>query len=430
MADDQTPTRIGFLVDGNPDTELLSALYEFDALGVRVKVPYLADADHHSRWWSHGVMFMDDVHRTKYDYSPPTEFDYYDSEGSVALIGCQSGRGKERFGGTSPAVGVGVINARYAVEGACTATHYLKPNGFRSEMDGLGNWLGYSAISSIVKYKKDGDQSYEVSTTAKQVEAMSLARSMNLRAVARAIRSGNQTAEVTYRSSVFLETFMKSGRDWDEHLALHKDIRSLLRIAAWKPINFQSHEVASLKETVTIEGEEKRTWPKVRTAVTGLAPSSWSMADRFLFTYSDIGRVGLGKWLKLVNDYSRGIDPFVRLLDLEGATIDARMSQLGIAVEAMGYQSLIDSGHTPTAANKVKVKERIDHLLDEVAGTYTFDTTFAQDFTDSYNSVKHANRAVVPPQTKLDHYREGVRLLRAWVAVKVGMPASVVAIRW
>lgn len=129
MAEDQTPTRIGFLVDGDPDTELLSALYEFDELGVRVKVPYLADADDHSRWWSHGVMFMDDIDRTKHNYSPPTEFDYYDSEGSVALIGCQSGRGKHRFGGPGPAMGVGVINARYAVEGAWTATNYRKPNG-------------------------------------------------------------------------------------------------------------------------------------------------------------------------------------------------------------------------------------------------------------------------------------------------------------
>ncbi len=430
MADDQTPTRIGFLVDGNPDSDLLTALYEFDELGVRVKVPYLVDADDRSRWWSQGVMFMDDVDRTRYSYDPPTEFDYYDNEGSVALIGCRSGPGERRFGGTTPAAGVGVINARYAVEGSWAAAHYLKPNGFRSEMDGLGQWLGYSALSSVVKYKKDDGRSYEFSTTAKQVEAMRLARSMNLSAVARAVGSGHQTPDVTYRSRVFLETFMKSGRDWDEHLALHKAVRSLLRLAAWKPINFQSHEVASLKETVTINGQGKQTWSKVRTAVTGIAPSSWNTTDRFLFTYKDIGRVGLGKWLQLMNDYSRGLEPLVRLLDLEGATIDAHMSQIGIAVEGIGYQSLIESGNTPAAANNVKVKARVDHLLNEVAGCYAFDTTFAQDFTDSYNSVKHANRAVVSPQAKFDHYREGVRLLRAWVAVKVGMPASLVATRW
>lgn len=208
MAGDRTPTRIGFLADGNPDSDLLSALYEFDELGVRVKVPYLVHADDRSRWWSQGVMFTDDVDRTRYSYDPPTEFDYYDSEGSVALIGCRSGRGKKRFGGTAPATGVGVINARYAVEGARAAAHYLKPNGFRSEMDGLGHWLGYSALNSVLKYRKDDDQSYEMSTTAKQVEAMRLARSMNLSAVARAIGSGHRTPDVTYRSRVFLQTFM------------------------------------------------------------------------------------------------------------------------------------------------------------------------------------------------------------------------------
>jgi hypothetical protein len=297
-------------------------------------------------------------------------------------------------------------------------------------MDGLGHWLGYSALSSVFKFKRDDQQSYEISTTAKQVDAMRLARSMNLKATARAIGSGHQTPDVTYQSKVFLETFLKTGKEWDEHLALHKAVRSLLRVAAWKPINFQSHEAASLKETVTINGEEKQTWSTVRTAATGIAPLSWNTGDRFLFTYSDIGRAGLGKWLKLVDDYSRGIDPLVRLLDLAGATIDAHMSQIGIAVEAFGYQSLIDSGLTPNAANGKSVKERVDHLLTEVAGTYAFGPTFAQDFATSYNSVKHANKAVVSPQTKFEHYREGVRLLRAWVAAKVGVPVALIATRW
>ena len=139
---------------------------------------------------------------------------------------------------------------------------------------------------------------------------------MNLKAIGYATGSGLDTPEVTYRSIVFLETFVKSGREWDEHLALHGAVRSLLRVSAWKPINFQSHKAASLKETVTIRDEEKQLWREVRTATTGIAPVSWTSADRFLFTYSDIGRAGLGKWLKLSDQVSRGMQPLVRLLDL------------------------------------------------------------------------------------------------------------------
>src|SRR5690606_34431858 len=112
----------------------------------------------------------------------------------------------------------------------------------------------------------------------------------------------------------------------------------------------------------------------------------------------------------------------IRLLDLEGATVDAHVMQLGIAMEAIGYRALIDSGQTPASANSSSVKNRVDFILAEVGNAITFSTTsFAQDFADSYNSVKHANRTPVAPATKLEHYRQGVQLLRAWIGLRLGL---------
>lgn len=139
----------------------------------------------------------------------------------------------------------------------------------------------------------------------------------------------------------------------------------------------------------------------------------------------------MSRWLKIMKGYERGVRPLVHLLELKDATIDAHMAQLGIAVEAIGYQSLIDSGLTPGAANGKKLHQRINHLLSEVDGALPFSTTtFANDFADSYNSVKHANRAEVLPAVKREHIRQGVQMLRAWVAIKMGVKASVVKTRW
>ncbi|MFG2091387.1 MULTISPECIES: HEPN domain-containing protein [unclassified Spirillospora] len=135
--------------------------------------------------------------------------------------------------------------------------------------------------------------------------------------------------------------------------------------------------------------------------------------------------------MNLADKYSRGINPLVQLLDLEGATIDAHVAQLGIAIEAIGYQALIDSGMIERDANRKSVKERIDHLLLEVAGALDFDhATFVQNFADTYNSVKHANRDIVGPEVKVENYRKGVTLLRAWVAVRLGVKKSVLVTRF
>jgi hypothetical protein len=426
-----TQTRIGFLADGDPDTDLMTALYEHDALGVRIRVPFLVSSgDMRGRWWSQGVLHVDDPHRTKYTYSPPTELDYFDNMGSVGLIGCSSGASNQRFGGPSSDAGVGVINARFALEGAGLASNYLKINGLRSEIDGLGHWLGYSALKTIIKFPKDGS-AHEITTSLAPVDAMPLGRVLNLKAVAQGVSSGPQTPEITYRSRVHLETFVKSATEWQDHLTPHLAVRELLRVASWKQINFQSHQAASANETITINGAQRQPWREVRTATTGIALPTWTANDRFLFAYSDIERAGVTRWLKLSQAYGRGVKPLVQLLDLEGATIDAHVSQLGIAVEAIGYQALIDSGKSPAAANGTRVETRIEHLLTEVVGGISFNhATFAKDLADTYNSVKHANRATVAPALKLEHYRQGVAMLRAWVAVRLGVKKAVLAQRW
>jgi hypothetical protein len=410
--------RIGFLFDGDPTTDLMSALYEFDETGVRLHVPFMSNEDVRSRWWSHGILHMDDLDRTKYYYEPASELDYIDYKGPVGLLGCVSSDATRDVGG---GVGRGTISARYALEGAREAANFTKLNGFRSEIDGLSYWLAYSAHQTSIKRQKDGRPS-EVTTTMKPVDAVTLGTSLNLKAIAKGTAPGGWSPEAAYRSRVFIETFSTRPREWQEHLELHYAVRNLVRVAAWRPINFQSHQATSLKESVDLRGKLHNQWREVRTATTGVADSVWRTQDRFMFAFSEIGTKGISRWLKLVSKYEHGITPLVGLLDLEGATIDAIISQLGIAIEAVGYQSLVDSGKTPAAANRTNVANRIDHLIDEVRGSLSFPhATFGQGFADSYNSVKHANRDVVAPEVKIDHFQNGVELLRVWIALRLGL---------
>mgnify|MGYP000904206607 FL=1 len=42
--------------------------------------------------------------------------------------------------------------------------------------------------------------------------------------------------------------------------------------------------------------------------------------------------------------------------------------------------------------------------------------------TESYNSIKHANRARVDRLQSLNAWREGVLVFRGWVALRLGVP--------
>lgn len=425
MPEQLEPPRIGFLFDGDPDTGLMSATYEHDVDGVRLRVPFRSRDDIRARWWSAGIQYADDPDRTRYSYSTPTELDYIDNQGPVALIGCQSAGATTQLVGSG--IGVGTIRARYAIEKARSATDFLQLNGLRSQIDGLSYWLAFAAHKTSVKWPKGGG--WEVTTTMTPVDDLKLAQPLALKATVVGSAPGGWSPDVQYRSTVYVETYTKTMREWDEHLRLHYAIRNLARIAAWHPINFQSHQAASRHDTSeNASGKTFPNWREVRTAMTGIAEPSWSPSDRFLFYFSDIGTRGISRWLKLAATYDRGLAPFVQLLDLEGVTVDAVLSQLGIVLEALGYQALIEAGRTPAAANATTVEGRVKHLLQEVAGCLTFPHgDFAGDFARSYNSVKHANRKQLPPHIKAEHFRQGVQLVRLWVALRLGVSKSKLA---
>lgn len=418
VANESRVTRVGFLSDN--DSDEMAAVYEFDDVSVRLHIPFHAHVDVRERWWGHGIQYMDDPQRMRYKYSPPDELLYYDSSGTVALLGCTSGPARWNF-----RFGTGTIRARFAVEGAHDPAHYVKINGLRSEIDGLSHWIGIAAHSTEVSLPSDG-KPLQVTTTMTSVDDIPLARSLNLKVAVRGSAPGAWSPEVTYRSQAFVETQTSRKHDWSDHLEHHTALRDLLRVAAWKPINFQSHHATSTNERMPLsDGREVSLWHEVRTVTTGISDPTWRQGDRFLFSFADITRVGVAKWLILSRSYRRGIEPFVRLLDLEGATVDAVLSQLGIAIEAIGYQALIDSGRSPGGANRTTVERRIDHLLGEVAGTLTFaDATFARNFTESYNSIKHANRPQVDPGIKIENLRNGVELIRTWIALRLGVKSN------
>lgn len=116
--------RIGFLADGDPNTELMSAIYEYDETGVRLHVPFLAHADPRARWWASG-MYMDDPDRTKYSYAPPAELNYFDAQGRVGLIACDRGPSTNNLG---LGVGRGTVRAR----ATRWRKHTMRPTTFGS----------------------------------------------------------------------------------------------------------------------------------------------------------------------------------------------------------------------------------------------------------------------------------------------------------
>lgn len=427
------PSRVGHLNLKGDFSELLPAtLDESDRGGVLLRVPYLV-GNFPERWfWGTLHQYIGSDGKPMPPEHPPAELDYFDNKGSVGLVGCRSaGGGSMLFGGFSASSGVGELAANFAVEKAARAANYAKINGFRSEIDGLGHWLDLWAHHTTMTLPKDGSP-VSVTTTMDIPPDLRLASKLNLCATVRGTAPGSLEPEIRYTSRALLQTYTKSERDWAEHLQVHRAIRDLLRVAIWKPVAFIGHEATSDKEKIAIknDAEPKSRWCEVKTAATGVGPAVWGKNEQPLFVFADIKRAGIQRWLAFVEQNRRGLRPFLRLLDIREGTIDEHMTQLGIALEAFGYQAFLDSGTSEQRADKKTMEQRVRKIASEVSQCVSgVPVTFAKDVADGYNAVKHANRPDPDPADLIVSYRLGVKIVRAWIALRLGVPECVIAER-
>lgn len=433
MADSAAPTsRVGHLNLRGDFSELLPATLEQARGGVLVRIPYLV-GNFPERWfWSELGQHIGPDGQVVPPELPPAELDYFDNKGSVGLVGCRSaGGGSVLFGGFSASSGIGELAANFAVEKAVHAANYAKINGFRSEIDGLGHWLNLWAHRTTMTASKSGG-SQNVTTTIDVPPDLRLASRLNLSATVRGTAPGSLAPEIRYTSTALLQTFSMKERDWADHIQMHRAIRDLVRVAVWKPIMFRGHEVTSNKEKVAVtSGDEPRQrWCEVKTAVTGIGDGVWGKNERPLFVFADIKSAGVQKWLKFTDENHRGLRPFLRLLDIRQGTVDEHMAQLGIAIEAFGYQAFRDAGVSEARADKKTMEQRVRKIAAEVGGCIpSIPTTFPKDFADGYNAVKHANRTEPNLDDMIVNYRLGVRIVRAWIALRLGVAEAVVAQR-
>lgn len=86
--------RMGWFIDGDPDTPHAAVSLEDDGQRIVLTIPTLdlgRRAGPYSRWGTSGVvMFGDDPDRTRHSYEPPDVCQFFDVAGPVALVGCRA----------------------------------------------------------------------------------------------------------------------------------------------------------------------------------------------------------------------------------------------------------------------------------------------------------------------------------------------------
>lgn len=170
-------SRIGLMIDGLPETPRVAVKLERSDRGVEITVPWLDwPSDLYQFWFSGGIHYVDDPARTKRRYEPPAAISFYDAHGRVGLVGSRVSGSKMTFG--QVAFGEGRLRFDYTVLGASSGPAYESINGLRSEVEGLGTWIGLRSLEA----QRTVDEAGRVNSVQLQVKSsppLRVARQLN-----------------------------------------------------------------------------------------------------------------------------------------------------------------------------------------------------------------------------------------------------------
>ena len=411
--------RLGWFLDGNPDTDHIAVMLRDTGAAIELTIPLmemLGGDDPYGRWWSTGILFMDDPDRSKYSYKPPRVLMMRDDYGPVVLVGCRSSGYRSSF-----VVGRGRIVANYAVLGG-ESLGYEEVRGMRTEMPALAAWTRLSGME--VSVESDGEnRAKSVQMTLTSPQPVALARRMNL-TMQPTWRTERPSGSFIATEGVKLETTVSKARSWDDHLQVHGALLDLVSIAAWRPFGYSVVEVprADEKRGGGANPSAGASWLKV---ATHRLPKheEWDKEPQFLFPYHEVAPRGVKRWLRLRSDYGRVVGPLLNILRSDEPWSHASLVQSGIALEVLGYlvDTIKNHGANLNNRSQMNFKVGLQVVLDDMETKPFSDTAgWIARASDAYMGAKHPDRAEPDSLDMLNALRENLLVLRFWIALQIG----------
>lgn len=410
--------RVGEFIDFYPETPSVKVTLERSESGINVTLPWSEPDSPYAQWF----MAKSGMRRLPSGPDPlpvPKRVLFHDSHGSVLLIRCWA-RG---FHSSVFGPGSGTLWARAAIMGVDDEVEFDCPHGLQTEISGLRAWLG---VSSWKEEHAWADSPPVTTLTSQHLASIEVGQ---YKGVSLDFQPNWQVVPEESRDrSVLLDLLRVVTRSaeplaWDEHCQLHRAVRDLLVLSRWRAESCV--EVLALRNDDPLRTLDGKThgaqWRSVIVSddERAEAPSGYRP---HLLPYDKLQAAGILRWLELRDGFSRALDPVISSVDLRGVTANTLLAHTGPGLEALGYLLMLRDGSSEGAAARATLRSRLERVLQDVSEVLPFDgPTWVTTTTGAYNGLKHANRAEPDPLVVVNAWRESVMVVRAWVAVELGV---------
>jgi len=412
---------LGHLIDFDESTPETQGTLERSDDAILLNLTWTDPRSPYARWfWNYSQDSTEDA-------APPSRLLFRHGQGTILLVGCTMSSAQGGAWGPS----TGIVSAEYAILDVVQDLDYSQVNGLKSVVHGLRAWLGVKSVRSTIKPPADGAP-LTATFVAVEGEPIVIGGASNLRLVPtwRAVpNSADDTT--TLFDEVVCESSSADLHDWSYFLSDHRAIRDLLLLSSWTMQELTPRAALRLELEPREYGSisQSGSWRKVEPASAEGARDVRAF-PRHLVEFADLGPDGISEWIDIRTQFSRAIDPIVSSKLFQHPTIDVNLFLVAMGLEALGYLLALEAGHDEKSANSMRFSQRLTLLADGLGAALPFDVDdWASGTSEAYNSVKHANRAPVDIGQLVLRWNQSVAVFRAWTALRLGVPAEVIARR-
>jgi len=291
-----------------------------------------------------------------------------------------------------------------------------------TRIESLGRWFGHRSVRNNLDDRERSTDEFSLTITSPRTQRLDAGLNLSI-VVGAEWRLPGEPGLTHLEEIGSIRTKVQRARPWMDHLDRHQAIHQLLEISAWKPLGFQQVRAMHSREPERVLSGDVigDRWALVKTY--SLPEASDAARTDFLFVFQDIGATGIRRWLKLREQFSRGIHAMTFSIRRSGTSLDGLISDSGIGLEEIGYRiDVVRGGGARRGhhAHLVDIASEVDDLL-------PFDGTgWATESTTIYNGVKHAD---TPDPSARDLQQMLIKnrlVFRVWLARRIGVPDEVI----
>ena len=339
------------------------------------------------------------------------------------------------------------IHADVAVELGKSDHEYWNVSGVRTEIAGLAGWSGLSSVRQTPERDADGLLS-AVSVRAESPDPVEVPTEHGVSLYPHfALNASRANGRNTLTEKVFVQTRVDEPIPWADHLMTHQSVQDVVTIAyGWGCGQRATSACSSLypltkPRTNEVIGDK---WNAVVAVWHGRGSDEHPMEipqKRLpLFTFGDLGVIGVSRWIKEADHWSRVVGPLAASYFQKHVVVELKVMQVAVALESLGYrialnQKLIQPGGLLNFRQYLDlIQQTADCDLSQVLrgnaenGVPAFANyaAWAAAFNEVYKQCKHADHPL--PDTILGWVLadSGALLARLWLAREFGVSRTTV----